>query len=281
MHMLIFSLADFILTSIICRKTFCCFDVCEIHTFVSSSTLQTFENVKSTENVSEPDFDISNSIDTAKELLFSKPQSSTTPDVKKSNESKLLSYEICFPDFYFSSVKNGWLCKICCSFSHGDAGNRAFLEKPGKLAKHPSVRFSDHLNPNDHKLFVKNKPCVKEMSNRNGNVWQMAFNASLQSGETKCQNNRFILKCFFKITFLMIKKNWAHSHNFGDIVELVADCGAKEISSHLLTALKSTFHQCMFFFNWYSLHAQLNSHYEAWSYKKRKHKKVKACRISI
>ena len=37
----------------------------------------------------------------------------------------------------------------------------------------------------------------------------------------------------------MIRKNWAHSHNFRDIVELVADCGAKEISSHLLTAPKN------------------------------------------
>ena len=37
----------------------------------------------------------------------------------------------------------------------------------------------------------------------------------------------------------------------------------------------------VFFFNWYSLHAGLNSHYEAWSYKKRKHKKVKAYRKSI
>ena len=36
-----------------------------------------------------------------------------------------------------------------------------------------------------------------------------------------------------------------------------------------------------FFLNWYSLHARLNSHYEAWSYKKRKHKKVKAYRKSI
>ena len=36
-----------------------------------------------------------------------------------------------------------------------------------------------------------------------------------------------------------------------------------------------------FFFNWYSLNARLNSHYEAWSYKKRKHKKVKAYRKSI
>ena len=76
------------------------------------------------------------------------------------------------------------------------------------------------------------------MSIRNTNVWQLAFNASLQSGETKRQNNRFILKCFFKITFLMIRKNWAHSHNFRDIVELVADCGVEEMSSHLLTAPK-------------------------------------------
>ena len=36
-----------------------------------------------------------------------------------------------------------------------------------------------------------------------------------------------------------------------------------------------------FFFNWSSLHARLNSHYEAWSYKKRKLKKVKAYRKSI
>ena len=34
------------------------------------------------------------------------------------------------------------------------------------------------------------------------------------------------------------------------------------------------------FFNWDSLHARLNSHYEAWSYKKKKHKKVKAYRKS-
>ena len=144
-------------------------------------------------------------------------------------ESKLVSFEIRFPDFYFSSVENGWFCKMFFIFS-------ALVARPGKLGEHTSARFSDHLNSDRHKLSVKNKQCFKEMSNRNGNVWQMALNASLQSGETKRQNNRFILKCFFKITFLMIWKNWAHSHNFTDIVELAADCGAKEISSHLLTA---------------------------------------------
>ena len=34
-------------------------------------------------------------------------------------------------------------------------------------------------------------------------------------------------------------------------------------------------------FNWDSLHARLNSHYEAWSYKKNKHKKIKAYRKSV
>ena len=46
-------------------------------------------------------------------------------------------------------------------------------------------------------------------------------------------------------------------------------------------SLSENFFFFFFFFNWYSLHARLNSHYEAWSYKKRKHKKVKAYRKPI
>ena len=35
------------------------------------------------------------------------------------------------------------------------------------------------------------------------------------------------------------------------------------------------------FFNWDSLHARLNSHYEVWRYKKKKHKKIRAHRKSV
>ena len=35
------------------------------------------------------------------------------------------------------------------------------------------------------------------------------------------------------------------------------------------------------FFNWNSIHARLNSHYEAWSYKKKKHKKITVYRKSV
>ena len=36
-----------------------------------------------------------------------------------------------------------------------------------------------------------------------------------------------------------------------------------------------------FFFNWDSLHARLNSHYEAWSYQKRSTKKITGYRKSV
>ena len=160
--------------------------------------------------------------------MLSTPQSSPNLAVKKSNEYKLVSYEIRFPDFYFSPVKNGWLCKICYSLSHGIAGNRAFVDKPRILG--PLARFPDHLNSNHQELSVKNKQWIKETPNRNANVWKMTFNAPLQSGETKRQNSCIILKCFLKKTILMVRKNWAHSHKFRYIVKLVADCDAKEIS---------------------------------------------------
>ena len=35
------------------------------------------------------------------------------------------------------------------------------------------------------------------------------------------------------------------------------------------------------FFNWDSIHATLNSHYEAWSYNKKKHEKIKTNRTSV
>ena len=171
--------------------------------------------------------------------MLSTPQSSPNLAVKKSNEYKLVSFEIRFPDFYFSLVKNGWLCKICYSLFHGIAGNRAFVDKQRILGQHPLARFPDYLNSNHQKLSVKNKQWFKEISKRNANVWKMTFNASLQSGETKRQNNCIILKCFLKTTVLMVSKNWAHSHNFRDIVKLVADCDAKEISYHFLTAPKN------------------------------------------
>ena len=56
-----------------------------------------------------------------------------------------------------------------------------------------------------------------------------------------------------------------------------------DMNTELMKAAENYFEKDLFnffFFDWFSLHAKLNNHYEAWSYKKRKHKKVKAYRIS-
>ena len=52
-------------------------------------------------------------------------------------------------------------------------------------------------------------------------------------------------------------------------------------SSENLESFKRTIFFNYFFFNWDSLHARLDSHYEAWSCKKKKHKKIKAYMKSV
>ena len=42
-----------------------------------------------------------------------------------------------------------------------------------------------------------------------------------------------------------------------------------------------TLEEIIVFFIWDSLHGKLNGHFKAWSYKKKKYKKIKACRRSI
>ena len=58
--------------------------------------------------------------------------------------------------------------------------------------------------------------------------------------------------------------------------------------SHILKHLNNTNRNCkelsntdFFFFNRDSLHARLNSHYKAWSYKKKSAKKIKAYKKSV
>ena len=56
-------------------------------------------------------------------------------------------------------------------------------------------------------------------------------------------------------------------------------CFSNRASS--FAVVKSQAEQLFFFFNWDSLHARLNSHYEAWSYKKKSTKKITGYRKSV
>ena len=58
----------------------------------------------------------------------------------------------------------------------------------------------------------------------------------------------------------------------------------KEIQGYMIITLHLQilfFFFTLIFFNWDSLHAPLNSHYKAWSYKKKKHKKIKTYKKSL
>ena len=96
------------------------------------------------------------------------------------------------------------------------------------------------LNPNRHKLSVKNKQCFKKcpIEMPMFGKWHLMYLYSPVKLNVK------IIVLFWNFWW---SRNWAHSHNFRDIENLVDDCGAKEISLHLLTAPKvqNTFHHCM------------------------------------
>ena len=77
------------------------------------------------------------------------------------------------------------------------------------------------------------------MSKRNTNVWQLAMSSALADADTTRHKNRFVIKSFFRIIMTMVCKNWAHTYNFTNVDNLVAECSGTEIKSHLLTAPKN------------------------------------------
>ena len=137
-------------------------------------------------------------------------------------------YKKYFPDFYYLYADQGWFCKVCASFASG-SGKRLFIEIP-------TERANDHLSTQRHKTAVQNKQAFKELSKRDSNVWKLMRDASLANDTLKLSNARFVIKSFFNITHTLVMRNWAHTCNFKELVELISKCGSKELKTHLLTA---------------------------------------------
>ena len=45
--------------------------------------------------------------------------------------------------------------------------------------------------------------------------------------------NLFVIKSFFRVIHFLIVKNWAYTHNFKDLVDLISQCGGMEVRKHL------------------------------------------------
>ena len=110
-------------------------------------------------------------------------------------------YGILFPDFYYSTSKNGWISKICSSFAT-EKDDQAFVKRPGNIGDNPTERFTNHLKTKRRKEATKNKTTYLEMCNRGTNVWKMAGEARLASNTTKIDRNRFVIKSFFLLYIL-------------------------------------------------------------------------------
>ena len=91
-----------------------------------------------------------------------------------------------------------------------------------------------------HQESLKNKQAYDELSKKNTNVWKFLKDTSLSQAALKTTNNHYVIKCFFRVTFLLAKKHWAHTYNFNSLVDLIVKCGGKEVETHLLTGPKNT-----------------------------------------
>ena len=57
--------------------------------------------------------------------------------------------------------------------------------------------------------------------------------ANLSNKIAQTGQNRFVIKTFFRVMHFMVTKNWAYTHSFKDMVNLISHCGGKEVKQHL------------------------------------------------
>ena len=148
-------------------------------------------------------------------------------------------YELHFPNFFYSSSLNGWFCKVCTNFAPLGVQERSFIEIPGGFGNHPTDRSSLYLYSKRHQQSVLNKQAFNELCTKNMDVYKLLVEDSHANQVDQSNQNRFVMKRFFRITHFMIMKNWGYTHNFQDVVKLVSECGGNEVKTHLTSSPKN------------------------------------------
>ena len=166
----------------------------------------------------------STSSDTVSVPLPTESVSSSTPDMRKIKTVR--NYEQLFPDFY--PFDGGYFCKVCTEFAvRVGQEKRPFIEVPGHFADHPTERANGHVTSNRHKEALKNRQTYRELAHKHTDIMKMLTESALSKEIEKRAANRFVIKSFFHATYLLVRKYWAHTNNFTDLINLVAECGGK------------------------------------------------------
>ena len=87
--------------------------------------------------------------------------------------------------------------------------------------------------------MVKNKRSYDNLSSRRTDVSKKSQEEGISGEIQKSSTHRFVTKSFFHMIFLLIKQNWAHSHNFQNLVDVHANHDGVELRAHLLHASRN------------------------------------------
>lgn len=162
---------------------------------------------------------------------------SIVPDHRKFASDK---YERLFPWLYFSSSKNGYVCKYCELFSsrNGTQKDMKFITQGVTLGTHPTRKLSKHDECERHKKSEEKYVKAKELTFRK-QAGQLLVDKMLKCDFSNTEiytktveKNRAVLKKLFKICHFIVRKKWAQA-NFEEVVRFVASLGVEDLQDHL------------------------------------------------
>ena len=145
-------------------------------------------------------------------------------------------WEQLHPWAYFSSSKNGWLCKICEDYS--ETRDDYWKSKARALDEHPNKMFQLHLNGEKHKKAIDKKHTLHSMLRKGDKKAQITTGINNSEIE-KVQCNRRVLSKFIKTVYFMSKKHWPVKNNFYDLIEHIMNLGDIDLIKHFQTMDKN------------------------------------------
>ena len=137
---------------------------------------------------------------------------------------------------YFSSLNNGWYCKVCEEYSV--TGDDYWKTKARKHDRHPTEFFTGHLMSGKHQEAVSRRQNTRNMLKKGNIVAQITTGSQNQQMETRLRNRR-VIKKFIKTVYFMSRKKWAVKNNFADLVDFIRDLGDDDFKSHFNAMTKN------------------------------------------
>ena len=131
---------------------------------------------------------------------------------------------------YFSSSKNGWLCKICEEYS--ETGDEFWKSKARAHDDHSGKMFQLHLHGEKHKKSIYSML-------RKGNIKAQITTGAKNSEIQKREHNRRVISKFIKTIYFMYRKKWAVRNNFHDLMEHIKNLGDEDLIKHFQTMDKN------------------------------------------